>query len=1094
LGDVGLAAGGYHSLEVKFDGTVWITGWNANGQMGNGTTNNLSLPQQVLANNYNSMPLQNVKSVAGGFAFSAVLMNDGTVWAWGAGGDGQLGNGSPNTDSTLPVQVTGLTDVSRMGAGSNHCVIVKGNRTVWAWGLGTSGQLGNGGNVSTNQPIQVTGLTNAVVAAAGGSHTLALTVSGVWAWGNNLNGQLGTGNNVSTNRPVLVTSIGAAEAVAAGGSHSLALMTDGTVRAWGLNSSGQLGNGNNTSTNRPVTVSGLSGIVQVAGGGAHSLALRADGTVWAWGLNSSGQLGNNSTTSANTPVQVIGLSNVVEIAAGNTHSLAKKADGTVWAWGDNAAGQMGVGIGTPYALTPKQTSIVLGGVPSPLGGGFLHSTMIKYSGAMWSCGDNVLGEIYLGGSIVGTNRPTQAANAGYVMVAANNHADTTLGMKVDGTVWTWGDNRFGQLGIGSSVSYTNVPVLVTALTNVQMIALGGDINDTDTAHAMALLADGTVRAWGANDYGQLGDGTTTDRNSPVQVVGLNNVVSLAVGGRFTLALRTDGTVWAWGSNRDHQYDNTMGVLGVGSSVSRTNRPMQITSLSNIVAIAAGTFAGMALRSDGTAWVWGGNMAGEQGDGDTDNNAHSTPTLIMSNASQLAAACLTLYVVRADGTVWGWGRNGDGQVGDNTTSSPKAPTQATGLSNVVRLVCGHFNCRALKSDGTLWVWGLTDRGQLGITTEYHVPTQISMLNNVADMSAGYHHSTWLTRFGTIWSSGTNHLGQLGNPVRTTPAVEVKEFYALDAVAIGAYHSLALKSDGSVWSVGANWAGQLGISSAIASNVPTVTQITTLSNVVTIVCGQDHSMALTTNGFVWTWGYNGQGELGNGTTTSTNRPIQVASLSNVVAIASGFYHSLALLTNGTIRAWGYGGYGNLGNGSTNNSTTPVAVSGLSNVVAVAAGGYHNLALKSDGTVWAWGYNGYGQLGDNSYDPGPLSTNKVPHWTPTQVLGPGGVGYLTNIVDIVAGGYHSLALSADGFVYAWGGSWLGQVGDGGTNYQQVVPVKLLTLTNMVAIGRGDFHSMAMGTDGSVWTWGANWLGQLGDGTTIQRNTPVQSLLPLP
>jgi alpha-tubulin suppressor-like RCC1 family protein len=1047
------------------------------------------------------MPLQNVKSVAGGYQHSAVLMNDGTVWTWGADGSGQLGNGSPNTDSSLPVQVPGLTNVSRIAVGSNHCVVVRGNRTVWTWGLGTSGQLGNGGQTNTTIPVQVTlatGLTNGVVVAAGGSHTLALATSGIWAWGNNANGQLGAGNTTSTNRPILVSGAVAAQSVAAGGSHSLALLANGTVLAWGLNASGQLGTGNNTSTNRPVTVSGLSGVVQVACGGAHSLALKADGTVWAWGLNSSGQLGNNSTTSSNAPVQVSGLNNVVEIAAGNLHSLAKKADGTVWAWGDNSGGQMGVGIGTPYSMIPKQTSIVLGGVPSPLGGGFMHSTVIKYSGAMWACGDNILGELYLGTSIPDTNRPAKAANAGYVAVVAGLHNYSTLGLKADGEVWAWGDNTYGQLGTGNTTS-TNLPIQVTSLSNIVAVAMGGDMGAvyTATGHSMALGADGTVWGWGRNNFGQIGDGTTTDRTTPVRVVVpggayFSNVVAVAAGAQFSLALRSDATVWAWGDNSD-------GIFGSGTS-GTTNFPRYVNTLTNVVAISAGEGFACALLSDGTIRTWGENRFGCLGNGSsggwfgTATPAPQNPGL--NNIMQIQCGCYDMYALAADGTIWSWGDNTNGQIGNNNTTDQSSPYHITTLSNVVAMGTGHFNARAVTSDGSVYLWGLTDVSQLGSATENHVPTKATWLSNVQATTGGRQHSLWLTRFGTMWASGRNTEGQAGNGSSTNvaPQVEVKELYALDAVAIGAYHSLALKSDGAVWAVGANWAGQLGTGSAIPTNVPVATKITTLSNVVTIATGQDNSMALTTNGYVYTWGYNGQGELGNGTTTNTNQPIRVASLSNVVAIASGFYHNLALLTNGTVRAWGYNGYGNLGNGGTNNQATPVTVAGLSNVVTIAAGGYHNLALKSDGTVWAWGYNGYGQLGDGTYDPDPLSFTLVPHSNATQVVGPGGVGFLTNIVDIVAGAYHSLALSGDGFVYAWGGSWLGQVGNGGTNYQQVVPVKLLSLTNVVAIGRGDFHSMAMGTDGSVWTWGANWLGQLGDGTTIQRNTPVQSLLPLP
>jgi len=309
-----LAAGGFHSLQVKFDGTAWASGWNANGQLGRGNNNNLSLPHVVLANNFNEVPLMSCLGVAAGFAHTVALRTDGSVWTWGSDANGQLGDGGANTDSSIPVRVTALTNMLAVAAGSNHCLAVRGDGTVWTWGLGTSGQLGQGSNLSTNVPVRALVISNTVVVAGGNAHSLALRADGsVWSWGLGTSGQLGRGNTLSTNRPDRVNIVTNIVSVAAGDFHSLAVRADGTVWAWGLGTNGQLGNGNNTSTVQAIQISGLSGVMAVAGGGAHSLGLKGDGTVWSWGLNSSGQLGNNSTTSANTPVLVSGLTGAIAI-------------------------------------------------------------------------------------------------------------------------------------------------------------------------------------------------------------------------------------------------------------------------------------------------------------------------------------------------------------------------------------------------------------------------------------------------------------------------------------------------------------------------------------------------------------------------------------------------------------------------------------------------------------------------------------------------------------------------------------------------------------------------------------------------------------
>src|SRR3990172_3621138 len=299
---VAIAGEGDHSLALKNDGTVWAWGLNVSGQLGNGTNTNSNVPVQVTG-------LTGITAIAAGQDHSLALKNDGTVWAWGYNLYGQLGNGN-NTNSNVPVQVAGLTGITAIaGGGRAHSLALRNDGTVWAWGFNTSGQLGNGTLTNNNVPVPVSSLTAVTALAGGGNHSIALQNDGtVWTWGYNINGQLGNGTFTNSNVPVPVTSFTGVSAISSGDLHSLALKNDGTVQAWGNNASGQLGNGTFTNSNVPVPVSSLAAVTAIAGGANHSLALKNDGTVRAWGLNSYGQLGSGNNTDSNIPVQVITFS------------------------------------------------------------------------------------------------------------------------------------------------------------------------------------------------------------------------------------------------------------------------------------------------------------------------------------------------------------------------------------------------------------------------------------------------------------------------------------------------------------------------------------------------------------------------------------------------------------------------------------------------------------------------------------------------------------------------------------------------------------------------------------------------------------------
>jgi hypothetical protein len=342
-----------------------------------------------------------------------------------------------------------------------------------------------------------------------------------------------------------------------------------------------------------------------------------------------------------------------------------------------------------------------------------------------------------------------------------------------------------------------------------------------------------------------------------------------------------------------------------------------------------------------------------------------------------------------------------------------------------------------------------------------------------VSAGSMHFAIIKRDGSVWTWGVNEEGQLGNGTWSGSLIPTRVIGLSNIVAMlapeSSYYNLALDSSGVVWSWGMGWDGELGRADGRYEDENQAAPVPGLSNIVAIAGGWDHSMALKSDGTIWTWGNNWAGQLGDGTTVQRDYAAPVIGLTNAIAIGSGGDHSLVLCADGTVWAWGFNRNGQVGNGNDANQLQPVPVPALTNVIALVGGYTYSLALLSDGSLMAWGNNRYGQLGNGTYEDS---------LTPTAVPG------LSNIVAIAAGDYHSMALDNQGTLFLWGkGSW-GQLGNG-SQLSIPAPFLLNSISNVVALAGGQDSSIASTVDGKIYVWGL--YGCLDECDLRKRSAPI-------
>ena len=744
----------------------------------------------------------------------ALIVSDPTTWAMRTPAATLAGN--TQVGRQLPAAPPGASKCLSTGSG-NYAMIATGNThtcaltsagAVKCWGANWIGQLGDNSTTDSNTPVAVSGLSSGVSAiAAGFAHACALTSAGaVKCWGYNYYGQLGDSSSTDSNTPVAVSGLSSGvSAIAAGGYHTCALTSAGAVKCWGLNNRGQLGDNSTSSSNTPVDVDGLpSGVSAIAAGGDHTCALTNAGAVKCWGNNSIGQLGDNTTIERYIPVDVSGLSSTVTaIAAGGQHTCALTSGGAVQCWGANYDGRLG-----DNSTTDSNTAVAVSGLSSgvrSIATGGAHTCALTSAGAVKCWGANSNGELG-DNSATQSNGPVDVSglSSGATAIAAGG--SNTCALTNAGALKCWGNNDYGQLG---STASRNFPVDVSGLSSgVTAISAGW-------SHTCALASGGAAKCWGANGNGNLGDGSTTQRNSPVDVSGLSPGVSaIAAGFEHACALTSGGALECWGNN-------TFGQLGDNSTTSR-NTPVAVSGLSSgVSAIAAGYSHTCAINSSGAARCWGYNNYGQIGDNSvTQRNTHTAVSGLTFGVLAISAGWNHTCAINSSGGARCWGLNERGQLGDNTATDRRVSVAVSGLtSGVAKISAGGDHTCALTSAGGVKCWGANSYGQLGdnSTSDRMTPVDVSGLSSgVSAIAAGQYHTCALTSAGAVKCWGVNSLGQLGDNSTTHAMIPVDVSglsSGVTAISAGQSHTCAVASGGAAKCWGNNSDAQLGSSSVL-----------------------------------------------------------------------------------------------------------------------------------------------------------------------------------------------------------------------------------------------------------------------------------------
>lgn len=424
---------------------------------------------------------------------------------------------------------------------------------------------------------------------------------------------------------------------------------------------------------------------------------------------------------------------------------------------------------------------------------------------------------------------------------------STYAIKSDSSLWAWGQNAYGELGVGNTTEQHS-PVKV--LDNVTTIT-------TNEFSTFAVKKDNSLWAWGYNDAGQLGTGDTVSRNSPVKI--MDSVSTIVADDYSAFAVKRDGTLWAWGRNAS-------GQLGTGDTTSRHN-PVKV--MDNVATITTDNSSTFAVKKDGTLWAWGKNY-GQLGTGD--NADYHNPIKIMDNVATITindSPGSSQYALKMDGSLWAWGMNYRGRLGTGDDADHHIPTKIMDNVDAITIVKGYYSSYAVKKDGSLWTWGENTQGQLGTGDATDRRSPVKVMDNVTAVAANDSLAYAVKKNGTLWAWGWNYYGQLGTGDTSEQSSPVKVMGDVATITAASSHSAyAVRGDNSLWAWGEN-SGRLGT----GDNTDRHNPVKVMDDVADVTTNGSSTFAVKKDGTLWAWGWNLHGRLGVGDGSDRSSPVKV-----------------------------------------------------------------------------------------------------------------------------------------------------------------------------------------------------------------------------
>ncbi len=676
-------------------------------------------------------PLTIWKQVSAGRYHACAISTEGKLYCWGANSSGQLGFVSSGALISIPTQVGKVSTWKAVATGYSYTCAIQGTGALYCWGENSEGQLGvkKPGGIPKLYRVGGTALFTKVAGAL--YTTCAIKKDGsLWCWGYNGFGQVGNGTVNDTRVPVRVGTAGNWKDISVGRDHGCATRTDGTLWCWGSNQYGQLGVGDTADRHAPRKVTAAKNWTAVSVSDFGSCGPKKDHTLWCWGGGGGVKV---------SPVQVTSVTDNdwVKLDMGGFNTCAIKNTGALWCWQTNDFGQLGQGDQT-YQANP---TLVSSEVHSSISVGVYLICAVKGDKSIICAGGNNFGQV--GNGLPGQKRvPTLAYSAAFTNIHAGSH---TTCATVSTYAYCSGYNE-GALGNGDMDNRRSF-VLTDDSQNWSQVASG---------FGFSCFANDSSKLYcsGEGSYGQCGNGVAGSYNAPVAVSGDTAYMQYDLGDYHACAIRSsDFSLWCWGQNE-------YGQLGDGSTANR-NVPTQVGILTGYSQVAAGGSHSCAIKG-GAIYCWGRNFVGQLGNGNTADQ--KSPVLVGTAGLWVSVAAGYNHTCarKTDGTIWCWGSNYFGELGDGTLTASNTFVQAgtdTNWSPSIALGA-YFSC-AKKSTGAIYCWGDNRYGQLakpGEMSNVPTPQQVGTDTDWLLLTAGSQH-VCATKTGGIYCWGDNLYGQI-----------------------------------------------------------------------------------------------------------------------------------------------------------------------------------------------------------------------------------------------------------------------------------------------------------------------------------------------